>query len=161
MKHTLKDSQGGCLCGAVRYELTEDPMFIQACHCLDCQRISGSAFVMNMWTEDSNLSLLGEMPASYKAKSGSGNVHEIFYCPHCITDLWSKYYVGLKGSVFVRAGTLDDTRNVKPVVHVFTRSKQQWLTLDEEQKTFEEFYNPFEVWSQESLDRLVALKANQ
>ena len=133
-------------------------MFIQACHCLDCQRISGSAFVMNMWTEDVNLKLLGQVPASYKAQSGSGSVHEIFYCPHCITDLWSKYYVGLKGSVFIRAGTLDDPRSVKPAVHVFTRSKQEWLVLDEKQQTFEEFYNPFEVWPQESLDRLKALK---
>jgi len=39
-------AKGGCACGAIRYELTADPMIVHACHCRDCQRITGGAFVV-------------------------------------------------------------------------------------------------------------------
>jgi hypothetical protein len=43
--------QGGCACGAVRYRLTSEPLFIHCCHCLSCQRQTGSAFVINLLIE--------------------------------------------------------------------------------------------------------------
>jgi hypothetical protein len=43
--------EGGCSCGAVRYALTRDPMIVHACHCRDCQRVSGSVFVIDLWIE--------------------------------------------------------------------------------------------------------------
>ena len=39
--------EGGCSCGKVRYRLTAEPMFVHCCHCRQCQRITGSAFVIN------------------------------------------------------------------------------------------------------------------
>ena len=53
----LIDKVGGCLCGDVRFKLTAEPMYVQACHCLDCQRISGSAFIINMWIEAKHVEL--------------------------------------------------------------------------------------------------------
>src|SRR5439155_2674100 len=43
--------EGGCACGAVRYRLTSDPLFTHCCHCLNCQRQTGSAFVINLLIE--------------------------------------------------------------------------------------------------------------
>ena len=43
--------EGGCACGAVRYRLTSAPMFVHCCHCRDCQRQTGSAFVLNALIE--------------------------------------------------------------------------------------------------------------
>jgi hypothetical protein len=43
--------EGGCICGAIRYRLTKEPMIIHACHCRDCQKLTGTAFVTNMWIE--------------------------------------------------------------------------------------------------------------
>jgi hypothetical protein len=40
---------GRCLCGAVRYRVTEEPLTLYACHCTDCQKRSGSAFGLSMW----------------------------------------------------------------------------------------------------------------
>jgi len=38
------DLEGGCACGAVRYRLTAPPLIVHACHCRDCQKLTGSAF---------------------------------------------------------------------------------------------------------------------
>jgi hypothetical protein len=42
---------GRCACGAVRYRLVSEPMFVHCCHCQDCQRETGSAFVLNALIE--------------------------------------------------------------------------------------------------------------
>ena len=43
--------EGGCSCGAIRYKLTNSPLIVHACHCRDCQRVTGSGFVINIWIE--------------------------------------------------------------------------------------------------------------
>src|SRR5439155_7686682 len=45
------EREGGCACGAVRYRLTAEPLIVHACHCRDCQRLSGGAFALNIWIE--------------------------------------------------------------------------------------------------------------
>ena len=42
-----KELTGGCACGSIRYQLLDKPMFVHCCHCDDCQRLTGSAFVLN------------------------------------------------------------------------------------------------------------------
>jgi|SRR5439155_14084455 len=49
--------QGGCACGSVRYRLTSDPLFTHCCHCLNCQRQTGSAFVVNVLIEADRMEL--------------------------------------------------------------------------------------------------------
>jgi hypothetical protein len=39
---------GGCLCGKIRYEITETPQLVYTCHCVDCQRLTSSAFSMGI-----------------------------------------------------------------------------------------------------------------
>jgi hypothetical protein len=53
---------GGCACGAVRYRLTSEPMFIHCCHCLNCQRQTGSAFVINLLIEADRVNVLAGTP---------------------------------------------------------------------------------------------------
>jgi len=45
------EREGGCACGATRYKLTASPLIVHACHCRDCQRLTGGAFVINLWIE--------------------------------------------------------------------------------------------------------------
>lgn len=49
--------EGGCSCGEVRYRLTSDPLFVHCCHCLACQRQTGSAFVVNVLIEADRVEL--------------------------------------------------------------------------------------------------------
>ena len=49
---------GGCACGALRYRLSSDPMFVHCCHCRDCQRQTGTAFVLNALIETNRIEML-------------------------------------------------------------------------------------------------------
>ncbi len=53
---------GGCACGQVRYRMTSEPMFVHCCHCRDCQRQTGSAFVLNALIEADRVTRLEGAP---------------------------------------------------------------------------------------------------
>lgn len=145
---------GGCACGAVRYALSNRPLIVHACHCRDCQRLTGSAFVINIWIEEKFVQPQGAAPASFMLKGGSGKPHEVFFCGRCGTYVWSRYHPAPGDALFVRAGTLDDPRAVTPDVHIFTRSKLPWLALPKGTPAFESFYRIDGVWSDESKERI-------
>jgi hypothetical protein len=146
--------EGGCSCGAIRYKLTNTPLIVHACHCRDCQRISGGPFVINIWIEKKFVEPTGPRPKSITLKGGTGRDHEAFFCDICGTYVWSRYAIAPSGeALFVRAGTLDNPDAVKPDVHIFTRSKLPWLKLPEDSLSFETGYKIDEVWPQASLER--------
>ena len=57
-----EDLEGGCACAAVRYRFISRPMFVHCCHCRDCQRQTGSAFVLNALIETERVSVLSGNP---------------------------------------------------------------------------------------------------
>ena len=146
--------EGGCACGAVRYALTNGPLIVHACHCRDCQRLTGSAFVINLWIERKFVESRGEDPRSFILKGGSGRPHEVCFCASCGTYVWSRYDPAPGDALFVRAGTLDRPEAVRPDVHIFTRSKLPWLQLPEGVPAFESFYSIDEVWPSASRERI-------
>jgi len=153
--------EGGCACGALRYKLTADPLIVHACHCRNCQRLTGSAFVTNIWIEKKFVETVSGVPKSFKLSGGSGNPHEVFFCDRCGTYLWSKYYAAPGDTVLLRVGTLDRPEAIKPDVHIFTRNKLPWLDLPKDVPAFESFYDLKEVWSAESRERLRRNAAEQ
>jgi hypothetical protein len=72
--------EGGCACGAVRHRLTAPPLIVHACHCRDCQKMTGSAFVLNMWIEKNCVDADHSLPKSVMLAAGSGKSHEVFFC---------------------------------------------------------------------------------
>jgi hypothetical protein len=148
------DLEGGCACGALRYKLTAAPLIVHACHCRNCQRLTGSAFVTNIWIEKKFVEASGAVPRSFKLTAGSGKPHEVFFCAACATYLWSKYHASPGDTLLVRAGTLDNPAAVRPDVHIFTRSKVPWLDLPKDTPAFESFYKIADVWSAASKERL-------
>ena len=148
------EREGGCACGASRYKLTAAPLIVNACHCRDCQRLTGSAFVVNIWIERCFVEADHARLRSVMLTAGSGKAHEVFSCPECGTALWSKYHAAPGDTVLLRAGTLDDPTAIKPDVHIWTRSKQPWLPLPSGVPSFETFYKLAEFWPPESYARL-------
>ena len=59
-----KELTGGCACGSIRYQLLDKPMFVHCCHCDDCQRLTGSAFVLNAIIETQAIKLLRGKPVA-------------------------------------------------------------------------------------------------
>lgn len=146
--------EGGCACGAIRYKLTASPLIVHACHCRDCQRLTGSAFVTNVWIERKFVEARGAAPKSFRLAGGSGRHHDVFFCETCGTYLWSRYHIAPGDSLFVRAGTLDTPEAIRPDVHIFTRSQLPWLDLPAGVPAFRSIYKIDEVWSAESKERL-------
>jgi hypothetical protein len=143
--------EGGCACGEQRYRLTSSPMFVHCCHCLNCQRQTGTAFVLNMLIEASRVELLGGTPTAVAVPREHG-LHRIVRCPECQVAVWSEYG-GRSEVLFVRAGTLDDPATVSPDVHIYTRSKLPWITLPAAVPAFEEYYETAKLWPPDSLAR--------
>ena len=155
-----RDIEGGCICGATRYRLTNTPMIIHACHCRDCQKLTGTAFVTNLWIERQFVAASGPEPVAFPVPPGpSGTRHDVFHCAACGTALWSKYHGAPGDTLFVRGGTLDDITAITPDAHIYTRSKVPWLELPKNARVFEAYYRRSEVWPEESLARWKALTA--
>jgi hypothetical protein len=149
--------EGGCSCGAVRYRLGSDPLFVHCCHCLNCQRQTGSAFVINLLIEADRVELLGTAPEPVDVPRDDGSKQRIFRCPNCQVAVFSEY--GRSAVRFVRGGTLDDPRGISPDVHIFTRSKVGWVTLPDTAPAFEVYYESKGLWPAASLERLQAVLA--
>ena len=150
------EREGGCACGAVRYRLASEPLFVHCCHCLNCQRQTGSAFVVNVLIEADRVELLEGEPEPVAVPRSGGKKQKIWRCAACQTALYSEYTSPRVR--FVRAGTLDDPSSVAPDVHIFTRSKLPWLTLPESVPAFNVYYDTEKLWPEESLARLEALR---
>lgn len=144
--------EGGCSCGAVRYRLTSEPLFVHCCHCLNCQRQTGSAFVVNVLIEAARVEIVAGTPQAVEAPRDDGSAQEIFRCPDCRVAVYSRY--GHPGVYFIRAGTLDDPASVSPDVHIFTRSKLPWVALPAGVPSFDVYYDMDELWPAESLERV-------
>jgi hypothetical protein len=147
--------EGGCSCGAVRYRLTSDPLFTHCCHCLNCQRQTGSAFVINLLIEADRLELLAGEPQPIEVPRDDGSTQRIFRCPTCQVAVFSEY--GRPEVRFVRGGTLDEPSGIPPDVHIYTRSKLGWITLPDSVPAFEVYYDPKALWPAASLERLAAI----
>ena len=149
--------EGGCACGAVRYRLTSDPLIVHCCHCLNCQRQTGSAFVINLLIEADRMELLADEPQPVDVPRDDGSVQRIYRCPACQVAVFSEY--GWPEVRFVRAGTLDDPAGVTPDVHIYTRSKVPWVALPDGARAFGDYYDTRTVWPAPSLERLDAMLA--
>jgi hypothetical protein len=149
--------EGGCACEAVRYRLASDPMFVHCCHCVNCQRQTGSAFVINLLIETDRLEVLAGEPEPVDVPRDDGSSQTIYRCPSCQVAVFSSY--GHPGVRFVRGGTLDDPSSVAPDVHIYTRSKLPWVRLPESAPAFEVYYDSKELWPAASRERLAAVLA--
>jgi hypothetical protein len=132
-------------------------MFVHCCHCLNCQRQTGSAFVINLLIEADRVELLEGEPQPISVPRSGGKNQKVWRCPTCQTALYSQYTSPKVR--FVRAGTLDDPSVVAPDVHIFTRSKVPWVNLPDSQPAFDVYYDTQKLWPAASLARLEALPA--
>jgi hypothetical protein len=132
-------------------------MFVHCCHCLNCQRQTGSTFVVNLLIEADRVEQLVGAPEAVAVPRDNGSAQRIYRCPECRVAVYSEY--GTPAILFVRAGTLDDPSQITPDVHIYTRSKVGWVTLPESAPAFEVYYDSKQLWPAASLERLRAALA--
>jgi hypothetical protein len=152
---------GGCTCRAIRYRLTDAPLFVHCCHCRWCQRETGASFALNAMIESDRVTLTAGTPEIVDTPSNSGKGQKIARCPHCRIAVWSNYAGAGDAVRFVRVGTLDDPDRLPPDIHIFTASKQPWVLIPPQMPAVEEYYDRQQYWPAASLERRRALLANR
>jgi hypothetical protein len=145
--------KGRCGCGAGTYRMKTFPMFVHCCHCSECQRQTGAAYVLNAIIEADRVEFDGPV-SEHELPTPSGKGQIITRCENCGVAVFSSYMIRLGKLRYVRVGTLDDPDQCPPDVQIFTSSKQDWVPLSEDIPTFEEFYKFEELWPKEALNRL-------
>jgi hypothetical protein len=120
---------GGCLCKAVRYTISADPIVTRTCWCRVCQYIGAGSATVNVCFPSAGLAVEGEL-RDYSMVADSGNVSHRRFCPTCGTHLFSASEAR-PHLVFVRVGTLDDPELARPAMTIWTTSAPSWACFDE------------------------------
>lgn len=115
---------GGCLCGKVRYQVPRDMKTAAKCHCLQCQKSTGSGAMTAAVYADEDVKVTGETK-SYTYTSDGGRPVTNVFCPNCGTSI-SMHSPGLAGLTLIRAGTLDDSSGLEPQFVVYNKRRPAW-----------------------------------
>ena len=127
--------QGGCLCGAVRYTSTAEPVMTAICQCTHCQRQSGSAFSVNVGIPKGSLQYTGDIPATFEDKGTSGQPVHRRFCNKCGSPIVSEVEA-TPTLDWLKSGTLDDPSWLQPQVSVWSDSGQPWVKLPDAMPKF-------------------------
>jgi hypothetical protein len=119
---------GGCLCGGVRYEVTEPPVSAGYCHCTRCQRRTGTAASANARLAPGSLRVTAgeELLRSWQPDDGAAK----FFCSACGSAVWSRSQDGEQ--VGLRLGTLDRDPGVRPSYHQFVTYAAPWEPIPDD-----------------------------
>lgn len=157
----MNNQQGGCACGRTRFAIDRSPLFVHCCHCRWCQRETGTAFALNALIEIDAISVTQGSPTPIDTPTESGRGQKILRCPDCAVALWS-HYVGIGPTIaFLRVGVLDTAALCPPDIHIYTSSKQPWLSLSHDIPVVKEYYRRADYWPAESLERLKLAREGQ
>jgi hypothetical protein len=120
---------GGCLCGRVRYEVTEMPVVAGYCHCTRCQRRTGSAAAVSAVLAPGSLRITtgGDVLGSFDPDDGWSKV----FCSACGGALWAQSRDD-PGLVAVRLGTFDGDPEIRPSYRQFTAYAAPWEPIPDD-----------------------------
>ena len=127
---TAKLYEGGCLCGGVRYRAEGEPVNERICHCRLCQKAIGAAFNARILFRVEAVAIEG--PA---ATVNSSPDLQRGFCPECGTTLFSRR--ASAGVIGLTTGSLDDPSLFRPQMHIWTSSRQPWVTIEDGLPQFE------------------------
>lgn len=121
---------GQCLCGEIRYSVDIEPVFTGNCHCKDCQRSSGSAFIPAMIFPEKDVVVSGEVKY-FESQTDSGNIHKRGFCPNCGSQLFARFS-HMPGMLGIKSGTLNDSSNYVPKLDFYVGSAAPWDFMNPE-----------------------------
>ncbi len=120
---------GGCLCGAVRYQISGEPRFAPLCHCRMCQKWTGSAMLATVAFDRDAVVFTQGKPRVYR----SSDVCDRGFCADCGSSLLTRYASGgaFDDIIFIGLGTLDDPESVRPNVHYGAEAELSWMRSED------------------------------
>jgi hypothetical protein len=123
----MTERTGHCLCGAVRFRITAEPLTTRVCWCRDCQRISANGMV-NLLAPTTAIEISGAL-SEFVRTADSGNHIRQRFCPRCGSPLFANSSARPDVTA-VRVGALDDPSSVRPTMNIWGRSAPSWACLD-------------------------------
>jgi hypothetical protein len=122
---------GQCHCGAIAYEAEVDPATVGVCHCLDCQRLTGSAFRANIPAPAPGFRLLKGKPRQYVKTGTSGAKRIHAFCETCGGPVYS-CAAQIPLTYSLRVGALAQSHELgPPVSQIWTKRRLPWINLDD------------------------------
>jgi hypothetical protein len=121
--------QGSCLCGAVRFEVSEPFEIVTQCHCTNCKKLSGGAGTINGRVPTEAVRVLEgeELLRTYQPAEGTSKT----FCSSCGSNVFGGGWP-TSPKTSVRLSTLDGPFDRKPEQHIFVRSVAAWETLPDD-----------------------------
>ena len=127
---------GGCLCGKVRYESTEDTAGGGICHCIDCRKTSGTGHAAHAFLPEDSITFVGEMK-TFEQKADSGNMLTRSFCSECGSSIVTRSS-GMPGTAVVRVSSFDDPNLYSPIMLVYNKRAASWDAQQTDIRHFDE-----------------------
>lgn len=120
---------GGCACGAIRYEIRDEPMAMGDCQCRDCQLRSGTGHGSYLsFASRAAVSLHGEA-TQWSSAADNGNIKSHAFCPKCGTPVYLTFAV-MPELFIIHAASLDDPTRYQPRMVFYTVRGHAWDRVD-------------------------------
>lgn len=130
------DLQGGCMCGAVRYQTSGEPFAINHCHCLSCRKHNGAAVVTLAGYKKDQVAFSGKQRGTYESTPGVARA----FCGNCGTPLtWEGDGGELGPIVELHVSTFDHPEVMVPTAHAFANERIPWMDIADSLPRFEGF----------------------
>ena len=126
---------GGCQCGAVRYEIAEDPLAVYVCHCRECRKQSASAFGISAEVRRAAFRLTHGTVKSWSRPTDSGKTLDCLFCADCGSRIWHEAAGGAE-TITVKGGSLDEPLDLQRAVHIWRSRKLTGVIIPEDAKQF-------------------------
>jgi len=125
MTASRQTHEGSCQCGRVRYKVEGPLSNMSNCHCSDCRKNSGAAFVTYVEVPKKTFGYTkgADLIQTYQAESGTKRV----FCRQCGSTLGC--YIDADDLMEIAAATLDTPVDLRPGYHIFVRSKVNWYDI--------------------------------
>lgn len=120
----MAKTTGGCQCRAVTYEAEGDPTMVVQCHCLNCQKSSGTGHVPFAAFLEPQVKLKGTTK-TYSYTADSGGTATTHFCPECGSPVFGTT-TSFPGMMALRLGCMDDSSAFAPQMQVFTKRLRTW-----------------------------------
>jgi len=127
---------GSCQCGQARYEIEGEALGLAICYCTECQKMSTGIATYSMAVPRSAFRLTSGTLKQWTRMADSGARNTAHFCPQCGVRIFHEN-PDAPDHIRVKAGTLDNARELVPDVHVWTGSAAAWIEIPEDALRYE------------------------
>jgi hypothetical protein len=133
--NTMDSRSAKCHCGQLKLACIGEPKRVSMCHCIECQRRTGSAFSVAVFYERSKVHVVSGSSGKFERESASGYSVAFHFCTRCGSNIWWEP-ARMPDLIGVALGAFGDPDFAQPEQSVWTQHKHAWLRLPESWRVF-------------------------